>query len=188
MTVLLYCSFSVPLAIAFSDSSPNAGLDALDIAIDAVFFIDILLNFLTARISAQGAVITDLRLIASSYLRSWFLLDFAGTFPFDTVAAARLGAGGSLGGMRLIRMTKLVRALRFMSKLNTLKDREGFEAFGAAIGILAAVFILFFTAHLLGCFFVMMVQYEPGDNWMTGYDPDLLVAGSEIQYGARIRA
>jgi hypothetical protein len=26
-------------------------------------------------------------------------------------------------------------------------------------------------------------QYEPGNNWMVSYEPDLLTAGSEIQNG-----
>ena len=70
-------------------------LDCVDIAIDALFAVDILLNFLTARVGPQGTLVSTPHGIAALYLRSWFLPDFSSTVPFD------LGQGsGNLAGMR----------------------------------------------------------------------------------------
>ena len=98
MLVLLYCSFSVPFTIAFVSAPAGSGLsvlDCVDIAIDALFAVDILLNFLTARVGPQGTLVSTPHGIAALYLRSWFLPDFSSTVPFD------LGQGsGNLAGMR----------------------------------------------------------------------------------------
>lgn len=186
MVVLLYCSFSVPFTIAFV-AAPGDGLtplDYLDIAIDAVFAVDILLNFLTSRVGPQGNMATSAREIAGLYLRSWFIPDIASTVPFDLIVTVYAGQGTvNLGAMRLIRMVRLIRALKFLSSLNKLKDREGFESFGAAIGIATATFLLFFTAHLLGCFFALLALYEQDYNWMIHYNADVVTSSSEIQYG-----
>ena len=44
--------------------------------------------------------------------------------------------------MKLIRMVRLIRAAKFLSKLHKLKQKEGMEAFGPAIEIFSAIFIL----------------------------------------------
>ena len=64
-------------------------------------------------------------------------------------------------------MIKLVRAIKFMTKLEKLKHQEGFEAFGTVITLISTGFALFFTSHLLGCFYTILTAYEEGDNWLV---------------------
>ena len=90
MILLLYCSFSVPFDIAFSDSAPGGPMtvaDACALAIDAVFLLDICLNFVTA-VDVEGVFVREPAGIAAHYARTWFAADFAGSFPFDTVIAS----------------------------------------------------------------------------------------------------
>ena len=79
-------------------------------------------------------------------------------------------------------MIKLVRAVKFMAKLEKLKHQEGFEAFGAVITLTSAAFALFFTSHLLGCFYTILGTYEEGDNWLKAYSPELVDADISIRY------
>jgi hypothetical protein len=68
----------------------------------------------------------------------------------------------------MIKMLKLIRVIKFMNKLEKLKQNEGFEAFGAAITLLSAAFFLFSTAHLLGCFYTILLSYGgDDDNWLV---------------------
>ncbi len=87
-----------------------------------------------------------------------------------------------LRGLRLIRMLKLIRAIKFMNKLEKLKQNEDFEAFGAVITLISATFFLFFTAHLLGCFYTILSTYEDGDNWLLNYNPELVSADASTRY------
>ena len=191
MLLLLYCSFSVPYTIAFDSDDPdqkNKAKESFEQLVDVVFMMDILLNFITAW-DNQGFIVREFSLIAKNYLRSWFLPDFAGSFPFDKTIAAlvetderTLQSTTFIRGLKLIKMLKLIRAIKFMNKLEKLKQNEGFEAFGTAITLFIAAFGLFFTAHLLGCFYTILLAYEDGDNWLLSYNPELASAEVSTRY------
>jgi hypothetical protein len=191
MFLLLYCSFSVPFGLAFDSlmaDEQNRIKDNVDFSTDIVFMMDIVLNFITAW-DNQGFVVKEFSLIAKNYLRTWFILDFSGSFPFDKVITLIMNANQQnsssttmLRGLRLIRLLKLIRAVKFMNKLEKLKQQEGYEAFAAAITLINAAFALFFTAHVLGCFYTILSSYEDEDNWMMAYDPGLYNADISIRY------
>jgi voltage-gated potassium channel Kch len=185
MIVLLYCSFAVPYNIAFTKDDPDglSTLDYLELAINAVFMVDIGLCFVTAY-EDQGFMVKSLRSIARKYACSWLLLDFAGSFPFDlAIAATSAGhSAQSMSAMRLIRTLKLFRAVKFVNKLNKLKQREGYELLGSVLGIFSAVFILVFTAHLLGCVATLVLAADPDNNWLLHYNPALADAPDGVRY------
>jgi hypothetical protein len=182
--LLLYCSFSVPYSIAFDDSVQGASAGGLspiqlfELLVDCTFMLDIVLSFLTGY-DNQGYVIRDFSTIARNYLLTWFIPDLAGSFPFDKVIAAIISSQGDaassvastnlMRSLKLVRMLKLIRAVKFMNKLNKLRQQEGFEAFGSIISLGSALFSLIFVAHLLGCFFTIMTQYETATNWLLKY-------------------
>jgi hypothetical protein len=181
LLLLLYCSFAVPYNIAFDSGSSGGGLtttDYVDVLINTMFMIDIALTFITAY-DKQGCLVTDYRKIAENYLKSWFFLDVAGSFPFDQVISLALEANGqgsssNLSAIKLIRMLKLVRALKFLNKLNRLKEKEGFEMLGSFIGVSSALFIIIFVSHLVGCMYIMVASMEPaGENWLDHYSPQI---------------
>jgi hypothetical protein len=194
MILLLYCSFSVPFSIAFDSSSDQEDKlkENFDLFTDVVFMMDIGLNFITAW-DNQGFIVREFPLIAKNYLRTWFIPDIAGSFPFDKVITALVDSSSQsvssspvLRGLRLIRMIKLVRAIKFMTKLEKLKHQEGFEAFGTAITLISTGFALFFTSHLLGCFYTILTAYEEGDNWLVSYNPELVNADVSMRYVAAL--
>jgi hypothetical protein len=191
MVLLMYCSFSVPFSIAFDtadEDNPNVAKETFETMVDAIFMLDICLNFITGW-DNQGFIVREFSKIAENYARSWLLPDFAGSFPFDKVITALVDANGStiasttmLRGLRLIRMLKLIRAIKFMNKLEKLKQHEGFEAFGSLITLISATFFLFFTAHLLGCFYTILATYEEDNNWLLHYSPELAIADASTRY------
>lgn len=69
----------LPVRLAF-ESDPNSMLP-LDITVDSLFFIDIVMNFITAFEDERGIVIVDKKKIAQAYLKGWFLIDFVSTIP-----------------------------------------------------------------------------------------------------------
>jgi hypothetical protein len=191
MIFLLYCSFSVPYSIAFDSDDPdhqNSAKENFEQIVDVAFMVDIFLNFITAW-DNQGFIVREFSWIAKNYLRSWFLPDFAGSFPFDKTIVVLIDADGQalqsttfIRALKLIKMLKLIRAIKFMNKLEKLKQNEGFEAFGAVITVFGAAFGLFFTAHLLGCFYTILLTYEEGDNWLLNYNPELASANVSMRY------
>jgi hypothetical protein len=57
------------------------GLVALDLYCNAIFFIDIIINFLTPIIDKDGRIINNNKRIAKYYVRTWFFFDLLTMFP-----------------------------------------------------------------------------------------------------------
>ena len=173
--------------MAFDDSStdPRSAAYAVDVFLDVIFMTDVALCFMTAFYDAKGMLVRDMREICSRYTKSWFLPDIGGSFPFDSVVSLFLTQPGNIGAMRilkLVRLLKLLRALRVFRALNELGNREGLGALKSAIGIFRSLFTLIFVAHVLGCFFVMLIPLDPNDNWLIDYQPALMQADDWTQY------
>ncbi|CAM9919610.1 unnamed protein product, partial [Heterosigma akashiwo] len=83
LAVLIVMSVLViPLRIGF-DVSDTAAWTAVDWAVDAFFFLDMAANFRTAFEDEFSVYVTVPRFIRDHYLKSWFLIDFFSTVPFD---------------------------------------------------------------------------------------------------------
>lgn len=61
------------------------GASPFKIFCDVWFFVDILLNFVTERKTAEGVILRDYRSICARYLISWFPIDVLSLFPWETL-------------------------------------------------------------------------------------------------------
>jgi potassium voltage-gated channel Eag-related subfamily H protein 7 len=97
--------------------------------IDAFFFIDILLNFVTTIPDKDNMVdISDKKTIAKIYLKSWFIIDFLSIVPFDDIFAVlyvNLGESNMLIRMTKIpKIYKIIRLLRLVKLIKVLKHKQ----------------------------------------------------------------
>jgi hypothetical protein len=86
--LLLFTTFAVPYLLAFgTEIDPHAPLDTFqiwDLALDVLFCIDIVLSFCTSFLR-KGVYVTNMAVIAKSYLCGWFWIDMPGSVPFDKI-------------------------------------------------------------------------------------------------------
>ena len=174
--LLVYCSFDVPYSLAFASDSVGLSWTPYEIwglCLDGLLFLDIGLTFVTA-IDDKGLMVTEFREIANQYMRSWFLLDVAGTFPFDYVLQAVLSATMQSSSalqlfrvLKLVKMMRLLRTAKFFARLNQLSRTARFVGSAKIIAVFKAIFLLTFTAHTMGSFFTMILQNGP--NWLNNY-------------------
>jgi len=61
------------------------GASKFKVFCDAWFLVDILLNFVTERQTAEGEYLRDYRSICAHYLTSWFPIDILSLFPWETL-------------------------------------------------------------------------------------------------------
>ena len=86
MVLLVFTCFAVPFQLAFTVTPGNilTPYNAFDVFVDSCFMSDVVVNFFTAYYD-EGHYIDDFTKIKVHYLKTWFLLDVAGSFPFDKV-------------------------------------------------------------------------------------------------------
>jgi hypothetical protein len=99
MFFVLFTAVSVPYDTAFSPA-PSDARRRFEHAIDAVFAVDVALNFITGRVDKTGKLMNEPREIARRYLSKWFALDVAATLPWEMIFTAARG-GGAGGGTHL---------------------------------------------------------------------------------------
>ena len=135
--LIVYSVVLIPFRICFSTESTGFSL-VLDYVIDVIFAIDMVLCFRTAYFLDDGrALVIVPKLIATHYMRSWFIVDFLSTMPFDRIAAPFLAEASQaedvLGSFRLIksfrlfRLVKMVRILKLSRITESIKDVLNFS-------------------------------------------------------------
>ena len=85
VVLLIYTAIFVPYKVAFVEE-PSKSDKVIDYIIDILFTIDIFINFMSGyEDEEEGKVIKNIRLIAMSYLKSWFFPDVLACIPFGLI-------------------------------------------------------------------------------------------------------
>lgn len=83
LTVVFSVANAYATHVAIRDRKFGSSL--FNVFCEVWFFVDILLNFVTERKTAEGDVLRDYRRIAARYLTSWFAVDVLSLFPWETL-------------------------------------------------------------------------------------------------------
>jgi hypothetical protein len=82
MLLLLYTATYIPFKTAFIDDSSSL-VNTIEFSIDSLFFVDIVVNFVSAYETADKNIEFRPSAIAFSYIKSWFLFDVISCIPFQ---------------------------------------------------------------------------------------------------------
>jgi len=108
------------------------------------------------------------RRIVQSYLRSWFVVDFFSTVPFDTIINLLFALPKSQ--LRTIKLVRILRLFR-LAKLAKLVSRGSLQLLFAMINpavlrLINLIVSILFVAHFLACFWAAVNEcdYEVGQT------------------------
>jgi len=156
MLLLFYISVTLPFSLGFGDLAGD-----VDRVLDMLFCCDVVLNFRTTYADRDDSVIVDGKKIAKKYLKSWFLLDFMSSVPFDMITAGLLP---SLTPARFLKIGKIAKVLKLLRISKMLKVFEGSElgdkleeksttkAHQTMARFMKLVSLCFMLSHWLACF------------------------------------
>lgn len=113
--LLMYQFFYLPIRICLFDTEINTGLYAADKSIDGFLFLDVILNFFTP-VYFNYEIATNFKIIAKSYLKTWFFFDIFSLFPFEEIVNAIADDSNNL-----TLFAQLLRFLRFLRLLRLIK-------------------------------------------------------------------
>jgi hypothetical protein len=175
VVLLVYIAFMVPWRICFGVFADVWSLLWIwEALIDVYFTVDVVLNMHTAfydssgdlqGLNAGGGAVgkPDYKLLYSNYLRGWMIIDVASVLPVNAITEQMQGpvdadTGSKLQlikGLRLMRLTKLLRlarGIRFFAKYE--------EVLGPSLKAFMLVMVVVLLFHVLNCvwFSVGMVR------------------------------
>ncbi len=185
--LLIYTATVMPYEIAFIDSYPYDSWFIMGLVIDSLFFIDILMNCITAYYDSEKHLVTMRSMIFCHYLKSWLILDLIACFPFDLVEKqsdsgnSSQNSGGYSSMTKLVRLPRLYRLFRISRILKLLKNKgnnkylERIQDFLSIrnsvmrMGQSCISIVLFL--HITSClwyFTAKLDNFEP-ETWVTRY-------------------
>ncbi len=165
------------LSETFQMAFPPAGLfpyndvsSVIEYVLLSVFFVDILINFNLAY-ELDNNLITDRKMIAEHYIKTMFVVDVIGVFPFYPIALAATGQLGKdtqlsqlLGILRLLRLVRVHRVLLLFERAQ----------YSTKISLMWLTLIRNFTGafvwtHVNACimyFIAKLFDFDPITTWI----------------------
>jgi len=160
---VLWNAVVVPYDAAFAPAvSPERARSEL--LIDALFGLDILLNFATGHVDKTGRLQTDWRINAKRYLRKWFPLDLFSTLPFERIVAAASSDQGNRQ-LSLLAFLKTPRLLRMSRLLRMFDHTRG----AGLVRLMRLVLVWTLVAHWVACGYYLLAIIQGGgahSNWL----------------------
>lgn len=124
-----------------------------------VFAADMLVEMNTAAMLDSGVFLTRRGPILLNYLRTWFLIDFVSTVPWDALVQ-----GNAWQLLRLTKLLRLGRVFQSMVRPDTLKHvEENHPLPYDAIDLTKFFLALLLTCHLMSCGLYMLVDDYAGE-------------------------
>ncbi|XP_052838200.1 potassium voltage-gated channel subfamily H member 8 isoform X3 [Drosophila gunungcola] len=167
--VILVATFYVALMVPYNAAFAKADRQPMvsDVIVEALFIVDILLNFRTTFVSRKGEVVSNSKQIAINYFRGWFALDLLAALPFDHLYASDL-YDGEESHIHLVKLTRLLRLARLLQKIDRYSQHT-------AMILTLLMFSFTLAAHWLACiwYVIAVKEYEwfPESNivFFTGW-------------------
>lgn len=101
----------------------NQGLKIIDNIIDIYLITDLFINFNTA-ITIDGNIITNWKIIANNYLKSYFFFDLISSIPYSFID---YGRNNQIKILNIINLVKLIKIFKLINLLSIYNIIERFE-------------------------------------------------------------
>lgn len=178
MFFIFYELMAVPFELAFDNTEFEYVFRNIEWVETIFFFIDMGLGFCTSWYQ-DGVLVSDRRLIAWYYLKSWFIIDFLCCFPFQLLFEYHIiGADRALiTVLGLLRAFKIVRIGKFFKIKGAFSKMQDFVQLSGEISgimrLLKLIFTIVFIAHWCACIWYLIGLHpgngDDGQSWILTY-------------------
>ena len=150
----LLAMFTIPFNVAFLATDSLHVISMIDSLMDAFFWGDIALSFMTSFETDDGGEVRELPRIARRYAGADLLPDLLSTFPFE-----RFGSGPA---WKYTRLARIVRFRRVLRRYNELSLETSISFFGLSLARL--VWIVIAALHWAACLFYAVARENEFDE------------------------
>ena len=191
-TAAVVCSIMAPYEAAFLDLDTVGFAFFLNRLVDAVYAVDVVLNFFLAypekKTAYETELVYDLGYIRQHYAQTWFVPDVAAALPLDLLLHGGDLSGSARNailGTRVVRLVKLFhvgRRERLFKRLENSVELD-YNSFDLVCFVILAVI----SSHWMACLFAYVARVEgANDNWYVARWP--APDGSELWTAADVEA
>ena len=184
---LLYTATVMPYQLAFQDEHFWDAWVILELIIDAIFSVDIAVNFLSEVVLDDGTVETDRHKIALLYLKGWFTVDILACLPFTIIDYFLQNDDNSTSAgkynnimrlSRLPRLYKLLRVVRLIKAAHRYQNsgmmyvvQDLLQVNSRMFKLVKFLLYVMISVHLMACiwFFAAKMQNFSSDCWVVRY-------------------
>ena len=137
---------------------------------DALFGLDVLLNFRTAIEDEEiGIYLTSGRTIAARYVRGWFWVDLLSAIPFELFASHDAEATNLAKAFKFFRLLRMVRAIKLLRLMRVMRIINRLEmAFMVRHHVKALV--SYFGVCLLASHWIACCYFAVGESYCERHD------------------
>ncbi|KAL7542680.1 hypothetical protein ACHAXR_012206, partial [Thalassiosira sp. AJA248-18] len=177
--ILSFMAFYIPFRVCFywEEQTEASSVFIFESTLDAIFAVDIILNFFTAYIDAETSLlVTHPKLIALKYLKGFFFIDLIATIPFGYILTqSPMAMANKLGKLgRLPKMIRFARAARLLKLLRVYKLHDfimrleiQYNVHQGISRMLKIVMLIMLVTHLVGCFW-FLIGLTGGNGELNG--------------------
>lgn len=182
--LLIYTATLMPYRIAFEDQIFFDGYTIFEVMMDFLFMFDVFINLFSGYNRSNGELETRLRKVSLPYLKTWFILDILGSFPFSLVQWGVTGGAPDTTGRannfarvaRLPRLYKIFNVFRIGKVSRIYRGNAYFERIKDYVSINGRIFRLLkllisilICVHFIACFWYFAARLDdfPYDSWIV---------------------
>lgn len=187
---IIYAALMTPVLLAFQDQfqgESKSQVVAVDNAVNTIFMMDVVVNFLLMYVDSSGELVSNPKVIALNYLKTWFSPDVISCVPLDLLLGskddqgflyAKLARIGKLARvirlLRILKMLKLLRLLKFLTHFDRMfqrvlsNDKYDSESSKTYQFLKFCIFALV-VAHVAGCLWYALARFHENvdDTWIV---------------------
>ncbi|GMI14929.1 hypothetical protein TrVE_jg6054 [Triparma verrucosa] len=178
MFLLIYVAIVAPYRIGFN-SDAEGNWKVWETILDMLFILDLFVNFRTGYYLEDEEVMDSWR-VAKHYLKTWFILDFLSSIPFDlmeagfqdTSYAKLMKSGKFVKVFRMLRITKMVRFMKGSVIAEQFDDWVNMAASRHTMRMVKLLIGTMFASHLNCCLWAGIGNAGDDDSgsWIIYYD------------------
>ncbi|ETW05622.1 hypothetical protein H310_03355 [Aphanomyces invadans] len=181
VAIIYYQVVAIPYSLVFSSPDADPTHDTFGLTTCALFALDIALNFVTPiTTEAGGAIVTNHKQIALSYLRGWFVIDMLSAIPIEAIvyflSSDRSGTFKFIGVLktsrlpRLVRVLSLARILQFLRIPYEWKHWLLYSRYAHLIRLCTTITAFAYIIHIMACLWYGAVASPQWLDWIeTNY-------------------
>jgi len=154
----------IPFYIGF-DTWSSEKMNALSVFMDVWFICDVFLNFRTGFVD-HGATVMDTNKIAKHYFKSWFIIDFVASVPWEIFVGEDQATGSKTANKASRKSVKMSKYFKIPKLLRMARLLRAFNKYARFYALTLVILGMIVTVHVGACLIAKVLEICTEEFWV----------------------